>query len=670
MSHTESISLPARGKALLESLKKVDWLRVFILALSFLSLFLFLDWKPPQHDEGVNGWMIQDLLAKGYYPYDPANYHGPLHFYVLFVFRLFLGDNLWALRLPAVIFAWASIYLLTELKPYLGKFCAYAAALFVSVSPGMMFYSRYAIHESTLLFFSILTLLGFFRFWDRKDVKSLWLLGAGFTGMIVTKETYVLAVLSFVGAWMLTLLYEKFLPSTEVPPRVPASFSLRDIGRVTGTCAFVIVLLYSGFFLNWSGVLGLFTTFFKWLNTGALSTSEQKGHWKAVMYWIQLFLRYEWPASLGILMSFPLLGPAPRWHRVMMLYALLLLAAYSMIPYKTPWCILQIIWPFLVVAASVLGLFASRGGREKAAALIVMGLLSVTSLCKSVSLNFFHYADDQEPYVHVQTFESLMSVDRKIKALVARDPTKRHMTIHVVKKAYWPISWLLVDFTHHYYYTEELPPKADAGVIFCDVERKTRLEMRLKRPYFVERFRLNPAQDPGYVYYDKELFKDLFGPGAEVFEPETLPEAKPGEGLLARYYNNSLWQGDPVLEKVAGTPDFSWDMKETPLPAPFSVMFEGEIFVPESGDVGFYLASDDGSDLTLDNEILINNLGDHSEKTKEGTKKMEKGWHPIRVRFYDVGGSASLWLWWKLPSGREGKISPEHFRTSQSSEKR
>ena len=41
--------------------------------------------RPPHFDEGVNGWFTDQMQKIGYYKYDPTNYHGPLHFYVLFV---------------------------------------------------------------------------------------------------------------------------------------------------------------------------------------------------------------------------------------------------------------------------------------------------------------------------------------------------------------------------------------------------------------------------------------------------------------------------------------------------------------------------------------------------------------------------------------------------------
>jgi len=423
-----------------------------------------------------------------------------------------------------------------------------------------------------------------------------------------------------------------------------------------------LITLFSGFFLYWKGVSGIFSSFEAWFKTGALPTSEQKGHWKETLYWIHLFLRYEWPASLGLLFCFPLLGEGRRAERLLMFYGVLLLAVYTMIPYKTPWCILQLIWPFLFVTGCWLGDLAALSPLKKGAAAAVLILLVVASAARCIALNFFHYADDQEPYVHVQTYESLMSVDQKLKELVEREQVRRHIKIHVIKKAYWPISWLLVDFTHHYYYTEELPSKADAGVIFCDGERRRRLEMRLQNTYFVEKFRLNPAQDPSYVYYDREIFQGLFGEDAKVFIPQEQEAAKPGQGLRARFYRDVLWKGEVAREEIFAHPEFAWDRGEGPLAAPFGIVFSGQIYLPESGETTFFLASDDGSDMTLRDEILINNLGEHSEKTKSVAVKQAAGWYPIRIRFYDAGGSASMRFWWKLPSGQEERIPPSDLK--------
>ena len=59
--------------------------------------------KPPHFDEGINGWFVDQMMKNGFYSYDPTNYHGPLHFYVLFLSQTLFGRHIWALRLPVVL---------------------------------------------------------------------------------------------------------------------------------------------------------------------------------------------------------------------------------------------------------------------------------------------------------------------------------------------------------------------------------------------------------------------------------------------------------------------------------------------------------------------------------------------------------------------------------------
>src|SRR5437016_2656387 len=106
-------------------MKRRDWTFWVILTVGFLFRFLFLSIKPPHFDEGINGWFVDQLIANGYYKYDPTNYHGPLHFYILFLFKLFLGRNLWALRLSSAFISVASLWLIMEFKNYVGRFNAY-----------------------------------------------------------------------------------------------------------------------------------------------------------------------------------------------------------------------------------------------------------------------------------------------------------------------------------------------------------------------------------------------------------------------------------------------------------------------------------------------------------------------------------------------------------------
>lgn len=138
----------------------------------------------------------------------------------------------------------------------------------------------------------------------------------------------------------------------------------------------------------------------------------------------------------------------------------------------------------------------------------------------------------------------------------------------------------------------------------------------------------------------------------------------PNQGLMASYYNNPLWLGEPMKQKPVDRVDFVWDTEEDkPVYSPFGIVFEGSLLVPESGDITFYLSSDDGSDLTVGGKPVIDNLGYHGDQEKEGRISLPQGWHPIRVRYFDLEGGAQIHLKWLLPD-RSSKetIYPRFFR--------
>jgi predicted membrane-bound mannosyltransferase len=64
-------------------LAETGWTPWLILGLAVFLRFFLLGIKPPHFDEGINGWFVDQMMKNGFYKYDPTNYHGPLHFYVL-----------------------------------------------------------------------------------------------------------------------------------------------------------------------------------------------------------------------------------------------------------------------------------------------------------------------------------------------------------------------------------------------------------------------------------------------------------------------------------------------------------------------------------------------------------------------------------------------------------
>src|SRR5207249_11054581 len=61
------------------------------------------------------------VMHNGFYRYDPTNYHGPLHFYVLLLSESLFGRNLWALRLPVVLASIGCVWLTLKFEPLVGR---------------------------------------------------------------------------------------------------------------------------------------------------------------------------------------------------------------------------------------------------------------------------------------------------------------------------------------------------------------------------------------------------------------------------------------------------------------------------------------------------------------------------------------------------------------------
>ena len=78
------------------------------------------------------------------------------------------------------------------------------------------------------------------------------------------------------------------------------------------------------------------------------------------------------------------------------------------------------------------------------------------------------------------------------------------------------------------------------------------------------------------------------------------------------------------------------------------------------------LTSDDGAQLYIDNELIINNDGIHTVQGEDGSTKLARGWHDIRVP-YSQGSEpyVSLILEVEPPGGRKGTFDMDDFRPPQ-----
>jgi uncharacterized protein (TIGR03663 family) len=496
------------------ALAGTDWVPWAIMALAVFLRFFLLGMKPPHFDEGINGWFVDQVVKNGFYKYDPTNYHGPLHFYVLLLFQTLFGRNLWALRLPVVLVSIGCLWLIFKFEPLVGRNVSRIAALAMAISPGFVFYGRYAIHEVWLQLFSTMFILGLLGLWKFGRLNYLWYAGMGLAGMILTKETYAIHLACAILA-IPTLAISYAL--SRVPDAKPAkqTWTWIDLAMVLGVGAAAIIFFYSGTFLNWDGVKGLYLAFKAWTETGAAG----HGHEKAWDYWFKMmapsweaggenFTGYEFPMLAGLILCLFCQKFKNLSVRYLAIYGVGSLVAYSYVKYKTPWCIISFGWPFLFILGAWVLLVRPKNLRK---VYVMIGVLLCLSLGRSVWLNYFRCSSPTEPYAYVQTYNDIFKLSKPLLTLAKRDPAYYHLTGHLIRSSVYPLPWTLGDFDRvGYYEGGNMPANLDGDFLLVQQDKIKDVESKLHGSYYTDTLTLRNYQDPSKLFLSAKVFKEFF----------------------------------------------------------------------------------------------------------------------------------------------------------------
>lgn len=502
------------------------WIVLVILVFALGFRVWDLSEKPPHFDEGVNGWFADQMAFTGFYDYDPTNFHGPLHFYAVFVSQTLFGRNLWALRLPAVIASLACVVLVLGFRRFLPDAAVRWAALAMAVSPAFVFYGRYSIHESWLVFFLLLATWGIFELWKNGTRAGLFAVAGALAGMVLTKETFIIHVGAFLLAVPCLLLWNRLVPCRpSVDPMARQQWRWWDLVLGVAGAVFLIIFFYSGTFLNWSGVVGLGQTFAAWFETGM---NEAGGHEKTThqlgpvnWYWLAMMARYEWPALAGVLVCFRCLWPTPVFVRYLAIFGGGVLLAYSIIPYKTPWLIISILWPFYFLFGWMITELRAGGQIWRWAATGVAGVLIVVSAVSAARLNFWHATDPREPYVYVQTFPEIEELTGPLLRRAEADPTTFRLRGQLFLSSYYPLPWMLGEFTGIGYFGEvDDLPRLDGDFIATTRDRTDEFEALLVGDYYRRDFRLRDSYDECVAWFRADVFAEQFEGEPEVRNPK------------------------------------------------------------------------------------------------------------------------------------------------------
>ena len=323
------------------------------------------------HDEATQAFTTGHLLETGRYAYQPQDHHGPTLYYAAATLQKAAGHNDVAsldgtlLRCTPLVFAvLALVFGFSAIKRLTGKVVpGLVFALLLGTSPFFAFFATDFIQEVILACFLVM------MFWagtgylhpGKKWKTGTWALFFGTAAALAfaTKET---CLISFAAA---ALAATPFLVKHVTMDKLRA----RTRDAVLAVLGFLIIsfILYSDFGRDFHGVYNAFIAApLSYLSraAGNATTSSVGANWHVHPWW--QYLSWLYIRTPGLLALFSLavaaaLATARRASqttftafRFTLVYALATFAIYSLIPYKTPWCTVQI--ESALVLAAVLGL--------------------------------------------------------------------------------------------------------------------------------------------------------------------------------------------------------------------------------------------------------------------------------------------------------------------------
>jgi hypothetical protein len=97
----------------------------------------------------------------------------------------------------------------------------------------------------------------------------------------------------------------------------------------------------------------------------------------------------------------------------------------------------------------------------------------------------------------------------------------------------------------------------------------------------------------------------------------------------------------------------------------FSLLFDGYLKIEKDGIYHFTTRSDDGSILYIDDEEVVNNDGDHGSVEASGKAALKKGYHKIRVAYYDGSGGNELTATMQLENGVKNALNSKLIWTKK-----
>jgi predicted membrane-bound mannosyltransferase len=224
----------------------------------------------------------------------------------------------------------------------------------------------------------------------------------------------------------------------------------------------VAIVFFTSFFTNAGGALDSIRTYLPWLNRAG-GASPHIHPWYFYVERLLWFHQGRGPVwSEAPIVILALVGGIAALRgkglgeahvnlvRVLFFYAALLTGIYSVIAYKTPWCLLGFLHGMILLAgvgAAVVLRWPAQGWlRWPVRLCLVVAAGHLAWLAWQTS--FIWPADRRNPYVYAQTSPDILELVEKVQAIARVHPAGDQMVIKVMAPGgdYWPLPWYLRQF--------------------------------------------------------------------------------------------------------------------------------------------------------------------------------------------------------------------------------
>ena len=167
------------------------WFYFSLLLLGLILRLFQLDYRAVHHDESLHGYFSYRLYNGEEYSHNPLM-HGMLLFHLLSASFFIFGDTDFTLRLPMVLVGTLLIFLPFFLKNYIGQVSAFLISIFLTISPTLVYFSRFARNDILIAFTTVFLIIGIWKYIS--SGRNFWLYLSAFIisiGFTIKENQYI-----------------------------------------------------------------------------------------------------------------------------------------------------------------------------------------------------------------------------------------------------------------------------------------------------------------------------------------------------------------------------------------------------------------------------------------------------------------------------------------------